>query len=251
MKKLVYIAFFISGFIYGQTVQKDTLQFKGDFSLSGSFTDGAEFQRTFQFEFNPTLEKRSWSFENKFRFLFTDADDNVLNRNWNALSLFKIYLNEQKKWYPFLVTDIQTNLGYKLDFRLGYGGGLSYKPTFKNGNKLLFSIASIYYHNRYVEAIFVNSDRVGNQRDMLRLVLHYDGRTQLFNDKILLKSNGWFLQSTRESADYIFKLYLGLEFKLTQAFSLTFDYRFNYENVTLESLDNNQQFTSIGIKADF
>ncbi|MEL6976022.1 MAG: DUF481 domain-containing protein [Bacteroidota bacterium] len=251
MGKVLLLLLLISIPIYSQTVQKDTLQFRGNFSLSGSLTSGTEFQRTFQFEFNPTFEKRTWSFENQFRFLFSDADDKVLNRNWDALSLFKLYLNGQKKWYPFLVTDLQTNLGYELEFRLGYGGGLTYRPPVENNNSLLFSTAAVYYRNRYTESIFVNSDRIGNQRNMLRLVLHYDGSTHIFKDKLLLKSNGWFLQSTRESADYIFKLYISLELKLTQVFSLTTDYRFNYENVSLESLDSNQQFTSIGVKADF
>ncbi|MEM6894141.1 MAG: DUF481 domain-containing protein [Bacteroidota bacterium] len=251
MGKILLLLLLVSIPIYSQTVPKDTLQFKGNFSLSGSLTSGTEFQRTFQFEFNPTLEKRTWSFENQFRFLFSDADDEVLNRNWDALSLFKLYLNGQKKWYPFLVTDLQTNLGYELEFRLGYGGGMTYKPAFENNNSLLFSTGAVYYRNRYTESIFVNSDRIGNQRNMLRLVLHYDGSTHIFKDKLLLKSNGWFLQSTRESVDYIFKLYISLELKLTQVFSLTMDYRFNYENVSLESLDSNQQFTSIGVKADF
>ncbi|MEM7485233.1 MAG: DUF481 domain-containing protein [Bacteroidota bacterium] len=251
MRKILFLVLLISTPGHAQTVSKDTLQFKGNFNLSGSLTSGTEFQRTFQFEFNPTFEKRSWSFENQFRFLFSDADDEVLNRNWDALSLLKLYLNGKKKWYPFFVSDLQTNLGYELEFRLGYGGGLTYKPISKNNNKLLFSVASLYYRNRYTESVFVNSDRIGNQRNMLRLVLHYDGSTQIFKDKLLLKSNAWFLQSTRESVDYIFKLYISLEFKLTKVFSLTTDYRFNYENVSLESLDNNQQFTSIGIRADF
>ncbi|MEL6916823.1 MAG: DUF481 domain-containing protein [Bacteroidota bacterium] len=232
-------------------VPQDTLQFNGSFNLSGSLTSGTEFQRTFQFEFNPTFQKRSWSFENQFRFLFSDADDRVLNRNWDALSLFKLFVGDGKKWYPFLVTDLQTNLGYELEFRLGYGGGITYNPTLKNGHKLLFSTAAVYYKNRYTESVFVNSSRIGNQRNMLRWILHYDGSTQIFKDKLLLRSNGWFLQSTRESTDYIFKLYISLEFKLTKVFSLTTDYRFNYENVSLESLDNNQQFTSIGVKVDF
>ena len=219
MSKILFLFLLVSMPICSQTVPKDTLQFIGSFSLSGSLTSGTEFQRTFQFEFNPTFEKRSWSFENQFRFLFSDADGEVLNRNWDALSLFKLYINGQKRWHPFLVTDLQTNLGYELEFRLGYGGCITYKPTLKNS--------------------------------MLRLVLHYDGGTQIFKDKLLLKSNGWFLRSTRESADYIFKLYVSLELKLTQVFSLTTDYRFNYENVSLESLDSNQQFTSIGVKADF
>lgn len=251
MSKILFLFLLVSMPICSQTVPKDTLQFKGSFSLSGSLTSGTEFQRTFQFEFNPTFEKRSWSFENQFRFLFSDADGEVLNRNWDALSLFKLYVNGQKRWHPFLVTDLQTNLGYELEFRLGYGGGITYKPTLKNSNRLLFAVGSVYYRNRYTESIFINSDRIGNQRNMLRLVLHYDGGTQIFKDKLLLKSNGWFLRSTRESADYIFKLYVSLELKLTQVFSLTTDYRFNYENVSLESLDSNQQFTSIGVKADF
>lgn len=251
MRKILFLIILSSITTYSQTVQKDTLQFKGDFSLSGSLTDGVEFQRTFQFEFNPTFEKTSWSLENKFRFLFSDADDEVLNRNWDALVLYKFYINGKKKWYPFLVTNVETNLAYELELRLGSGGGLAYKPTFKNGNKILFAFASIYYRNRYTESIFVNSNRMGNQRNMLRLVLHYNGSTQILKDKILLKTDGWFLQSTRESTDYIFKLYASLEFKLTKVFSLTADYRYNYENVSLESLDNNQQFASIGIKGNF
>ncbi|MEM6515516.1 MAG: DUF481 domain-containing protein [Bacteroidota bacterium] len=251
MHKLLLVVLLISLPICAQTVLKDTLQFKGSFNLSGSLTSGREFQRTFQFQFDPTLEKRSWSFENQFRFLFSDADNEVLNRNWDALSLLKLYFNGQKRWYPFFVTDLQTNLGYELEFRLGYGGGLTYKPTLKNNNGLLFSVATVYYRNRYSESIFVNSDRIGNQRNMLRFLLHYEGSTQLLKDKLVLKSNGWFLQSTRESADYIFKLYISLELKLTEVFSFTTDYRFNHENVSLASLDSNQQFTSIGIKANF
>ncbi|MEO0572645.1 MAG: DUF481 domain-containing protein [Bacteroidota bacterium] len=250
MHKLLFVVLLISLPICAQSV-KDTLQFKGSFNVSGSLTSGKEFQRTFQFQFDPTLEKQSWSLENQFRFLFSDTNDNVLNRNWDALSLLKLYFNAQKRWYPFLVTDLQTNLGYELEFRLGYGGGLTHRRSLKNGNELLFSAATVYYSNRYSESVFVNSSRVGNQRNMLRFVLHYDGSVQLLKDKLILKSNGWFLQSTRESADYIFKLYVSLELKLTKVFSFTTDYRFNYENVSLESLDSNQQFTSIGIKADF
>ena len=136
MHKLLLVVLLISLPICAQTVLKDTLQFKGSFNLSGSLTSGREFQRTFQFQFDPTLEKRSWSFENQFRFLFSDADNEVLNRNWDALSLLKLYFNGQKRWYPFFVTDLQTNLGYELEFRLGYGGGLTYKPTLKNNNGL-------------------------------------------------------------------------------------------------------------------
>ncbi|MEO0901671.1 MAG: DUF481 domain-containing protein, partial [Bacteroidota bacterium] len=186
MSKILFLFLLISIRIYSQTASNDTLQFRGNFSLSGSLTSGTEFQRTFQFEFNPTLEKRSWSFENQLRFLFSDADDEVLNRNWDALSIFKLYIKGQKRWYPFLVTDLQTNLGYELEFRLGYGGGISYKPILKNQNRLLFSAASVYYRNRYTESIFVNSNRIGNQRNMLRLVLHYDGSTQILKDKLLL-----------------------------------------------------------------
>ncbi|MEM1337172.1 MAG: DUF481 domain-containing protein [Bacteroidota bacterium] len=251
MLKILFLLFLVSLPIYSQSVPKDTLHFKGSFNLSGSLTSGREFQRTFQFEFNPTFEKRSWSFENQFRFLFNDVDNEVLNRNWDALSLYKFYFNGQKKWYPFFVTDLQTNLGYELEFRLGYGGGITYRPALKNDSKLLFAMAAVYYRNRYTESVFVNSNRIGNQRNMLRLVLRYDWSTQIFKDKLLFTSNGWFLQSTRESADVIFKLYIRLELKLSKIFSLTTDYRFNYENVSLERLDSNQQFTSIGVKVDF
>ncbi|MEL6557075.1 MAG: DUF481 domain-containing protein [Bacteroidota bacterium] len=235
-----------------QTVSKDTLQFKGNFNLSGNLTSGREFQRTLQVEFNPSLEKGTWNLENKFRFLYSDVDGDVLNRNWDALIFYKRYFNGQKRWYPFLVTDLQTNFGYELEFRLGYGGGLTYKPTLKNkSNELLLSVGSIYYRNRYTESVFTNSNRIGNQRDMLRLVVHYDQSNQLIKDKLTFKSNGWFLQSTEESADFIFRLSFSLEFNLTKVLSFTANYRIIHENVTLESLDNQQQFTSIGIKADF
>ncbi|MEL7004129.1 MAG: DUF481 domain-containing protein, partial [Bacteroidota bacterium] len=185
-------------------------------------------------------------------FLYSDSDGEVLNRNWDALLFYKRYFNEQKKWYPFFVTDLQTNLGYELEFRLGYGGGLTYKPLIKNsGNQLSFSMASVYYRNRYTESVFTNSDRIGTQRNMLRLVLHYVQSAKLIEDKLILKTNGWFLQSTEESADYILKLSFSFEFKLTKILSLTAEYRIIHENVTLESLDNRQQFISTGIKADF
>ncbi|MEM1001869.1 MAG: DUF481 domain-containing protein [Bacteroidota bacterium] len=251
MNNLYLILLFISTTIYGQSKDSDSLKVKMNASLSASITDGVEFQRSFQFEFNPTIEKGFWSLQNEFRFLYGDADDLVVNRNWDALILFKVYLDQLKRWYPFTVLDFQTNLKFELEYRLGIGGGLTHKSTFKNIDKLLLSFGTVYYQNRYTGSNFDNSDEVGNQRNMLRLILHYNIKTQIVKDKITLKSDGWFLQSTRERSDYIIKLSLGVELSVSEVVSVTLDYRYNYENVTLENIDNNQQFTSIGLKADF
>ena len=253
VKNLFFIILVLTSIsTYSQIAPIDTLKFSGNLNIAGSLTSGKEFQRSLQIELNPTIKKRSWSLENQFRFLYSDTDGEVLNRNWDALSKYKIYFKNKSKWYPFFVADLQTNLGYELEFRMGYGAGLTFKPTLKkNSSQLLFSMASAYYRNRYSESIFTNSNRIGNQRNMVRLILHYTQSTQLIENKLVLKTNGWFLQSTRESADYILKLSISLEFSFARNMSLITNYRFIYENVTLESLDNRQQFTSIGVKADF
>lgn len=247
------LLFFLLGSmtVFSQKNIKDSLQFNGNFNLAGSLTDGLKFQRKLQLDFNTTFEKPSWRSESYLSFRYRDADNQVLNRDWDVLTLYNFHINGNKKWSPFLIGNFQTNVGYGLKFRLGYGGGITYNPTIKGINWIYLSAAAIYFESRFNQAVFINSDRIGNNRDMLRVGLRYNMSTQIYKDIIFLNSDGWFLQSTREGSDFIVGLNFGLEYKLSELLALTMNYRFNHENVFLSELKTNQQFTSIGIRVSY
>lgn len=234
----------------GQSNNLDSIKLMGAISLQGNFSHGRLTRSTFVMKVDSDLGNSKWNYTNKLTFMYVDANEKILARDWYSLSVFRFYSNK-KKWYPFLIANISTNLRFKLNYRNRYGVGFSYSPYLKNKNFLKINILSLYNYSAFDSEIFVNSVRLGSTREMVRIGIQFLGNIEIVKDKITTIWGSWFLQSLEEKSDYLYRIVVETDIKITEAFSLTSRYRFLYENVYLENLIPTDGLFSVGIKLKF
>ncbi|MDB4292301.1 DUF481 domain-containing protein [Maribacter sp.] len=247
--KYIVIALLLSVQVqaYGQS-KADTLSYDLSFDLSGSYISGLVNRTTVVLGSDATLRKKNWAVFNKLSYRFNITNGNKLENNWYDLASIVYYPKGRKSFYPIAFYHFESNLLYRVKRRHRFGVGAG-SVIYDKNNIFLRAAAGILQESTiHNGSVFVNSSLLDAQRTNGFIAAQLNNNYSLFNDKVALNLEGWFLKSIEEGADYDIWFIGSLDFKLTKAFSFLVRYNYRFENVYLEGLTAKNDVLLFGAK---
>lgn len=125
MKKIVFIFLIFPVFLSAQINESDTLKLKASLSLTGFYQGGNV--ETFIFRAKTDVSFipwKNWVFKNQNSYVYQafgkdKADEDILSLNF-------LYLNPDRKIYPFVLGFVSTNFRREIDLRYLVGAGVTF-----------------------------------------------------------------------------------------------------------------------------
>ncbi len=233
--------------LFAQINESDTLQWKGDLSVTGFYQAGNVETFIFRTKSNVTYRPRDkWVFKTKNSYVYQEfgkkkADEDVLSLNF-------LYFDPQKKVYPLILGIASSNFRRKIDLRSLFGVGVTYKALDKEKNWLKLSISSEYEQTRFDRTDF-NRSAYDDQESIktFRGTFWINGKYYLFKEKLVLNHEFYVQPSLEEDDNYRWQADMGLELPVWDFLSFKVNYRHTFESVVIEGQDEEDSMLTFGL----
>lgn len=245
MFKMVFILLVLPAISNAQLNTTDTLDWQFKLSFDGSLLDGnvARFLLTNRLEL--AYAQPAWGISTNSNYQY-GTTRHIKTEN-DFVSYNFLYVTPLRKWYPYLMTVIETNYRRKIQFRFQVGPGVSYTVVSKKNNLTRLSLTGTYERTRFTESKFeVITDTMSNIIGLLRQTIRLYGRHRLFDNKIKLIYEFWWQQSMANHRNYRFHTEETVELVLSKIFSFRTGIRYSNENVRLKELKPYDIFWTFG-----
>ncbi|MDG1730123.1 MAG: DUF481 domain-containing protein [Algibacter sp.] len=246
MKNLLFYLLFFPIFLSAQINESDTLRVKASLSLTGFYQSGNVetliFRAKSDLSFKPW---KDWVFKNQNSYVFQEfgkakADEDILSLNF-------LYLNPERKIYPFVLGFVSTNFRREIDLRYLLGAGATFQILSKKNNWLKFSVSSEYEQTDFSETTFNYSEYNGNQSiNTLRGTIWVNGKYHVFKEKVILNHEIYFQPSLEQSNNFRWQADLGLELPIWKYLNFKINYRHTYESIVIENQKQEDKFLTFG-----
>jgi hypothetical protein len=247
MKNILCYLLFFPIFLLSQINESDTLSVKASLSLTGFWQSGnvetSIFRAKSELSFIPF---KNWVFKNQNSYVYQEfgkikADEDILSLNF-------IYLNPDRKIYPFILGFVSTNFRREIDLRYLLGIGASFRILDKENYWLKCSISSEYEKTDFSEVNFNLSEYDGNQFiNTFRGTLWINGKYYLFDKKLVLSHESYFQPSLEESNNYRWQADVSLELPIWKFLNFRINYRHTFESIVIESQEQQDKFLTFGL----
>ncbi len=248
MKKLVFSLLFLPILLSAQINESkvDSLKFKADLSLTGFWQSGNVETKIFRAKSGLSfIPWKNWVFKTQNSYVFQEfgrekADEDILSLNF-------LYINPEKKIYPFVLGFVSTNFRREIDIRSLFGAGVTFQILNKNKNWLKASVSSEYEQTRFEQSTFNKSQyNDNNEINTFRGTIWVNGKYYLFKDKIIINHESYFQPSLEEGNNYRWQADLGLEFPLWKFLNFKINYLHTFESIVIQGQDQEDQFLTFG-----
>jgi len=246
MKKLIYYFLFFPIFLSAQINESDTLKVKASLSVTGFYQGGNVETLIFRAKTDLSfIPWKNWVFKNQNSYVYqefgkTKADEDILSLNF-------LYLNPERKIYPFILGFGSTNFRREIDGRYLFGAGATFQILNKKKNWLKFSISSEYEHTDFSTTDFNFSEYDGlHSINTFRTTLWVNGNYHLFKKKLILSHESYFQPSLEESNNYRWQADIGLELPIWTFLNFKINYRHTFESIVIESQKQEDRFLTFG-----
>jgi hypothetical protein len=246
MKKVLYYFLFFPIFISAQINESDTLNVKASLSITGFYQGGNVetliFRAKTDLSFKPW---KNWVFKNQNSYVYQEfgkekADEDILSLNF-------LYLNPERKIYPFVLGFVSTNFRREIDLRSLVGAGVTFQILNKEKDWLKLSFSSEYEQTRFNETDFNILEYDGNASiNTFRVTLWFNGKYHLFKNKIILNHENYFQPSLEESNNFRWQADVGLELPIWKFLNLKINYRHTFESIVIENQKQEDRFLTFG-----
>jgi len=246
MKKVWYFFLFFPIFLPAQINESDTLNLKANLSLTGFYQGGNVetliFRAKSDLSFRPF---KKWVFKTTNSYVYQEfgkekADEDILSLNF-------LYLNPERKIYPFVLGFVSTNFRREIDLRYLVGAGATFQILNNKNHWLKFSISSEYEHTYFSKANFNRSAYNGNQSvNTFRGTFWVNGKYHLFKNKIILSHENYFQPSLEQSNNYRWQADIGLELPIWKFLNFKINYRHTFESIVIENQKQEDNFLTFG-----
>lgn len=218
--------------------QKDTLANSLKYDLKGNLS-GRYLSGTFsQFVISPSLDvklsKAKWELHTLTSYRYNQTNDLLIEDNWHELLTFS-YFPKGKQLYPFAAYLFDNNLMFRINWRHLVGIGASSLKKTRNGLFRL-ELAVGYDVTHYAGEEFINSERIGAERERSLLGLRWVQQHSFLEGKMILYNDVFYRHSLVERSDYFTIITSRLSWKIIQTLSVNVSHEFRLENVHLPSL---------------
>ena len=246
MKRVLYYFLFFPILLSAQINESDTLSVKASLSVTGFYQGGNVetliFRAKSDFSFKPW---KKWVFKNQNSYVFQEFGKKKADKD--ILSLNFLYLNPERKIYPFTLAFVSTNFRREIDLRYLLGAGATFQVLNKNDNWLKFSISSEYEHTDFSKTNFNYLEYAGKQDiNTVRGTIWVNGKYQLFKNKIVLTHESYFQPSLEDGDNYRWQADIGLELPIVKYLNFKINYRHTFESVVIENQKQEDKFLTFG-----
>jgi hypothetical protein len=246
MKKLLYYFLILPFFISAQINESDSLSVKSSLSLTGFYQGGNVQTLIFRAKTDVSFKPwKNWVFKNQNSYVYQEfgmvkADEDILSLNF-------LYLNPERKIYPFVLGLVSTNFRREIDLRYLLGLGATFQLLNKKKDWLKVSISSEYERTNFSKTNFNYSEYNGNETlNTLRGTIWLNGNYYLFKNKMILTHESYFQPSLQQGNNYRWQADLGLEFPVWKFLNFKINYRYTFESIVIEDQKSADQFLTFG-----
>ncbi|MBO3117327.1 DUF481 domain-containing protein [Winogradskyella sp. DF17] len=246
MKKKLLLLLFFPTLLVAQINESDSLKLKANLSLTGFFQGGnvetVIFRAKSEVSFKPL---NNWVFKTKNSYIYQEfgrekADEDILSLNF-------LYLNPERKLYPLALGFISTNFRREIDLRSLFGVGLTYQILNTKKNWLKVALSSEYEQTRFNETNFNISEYDGkNAINTMRATLWFNGKYQIFKDKLILTHESYYQPSLEHSNNYRWQTDFGIELPIFDFLNFKINYIHTFESIVIENQAQNDTFLTFG-----
>nr|WP_321236762.1 DUF481 domain-containing protein [uncultured Psychroserpens sp.] len=246
MKKLLYIFLIFPTLLSGQINESDTLNVKASLSITGFYQDGNVetliFRAKTDFSFKPW---KKWVFKNQNSYVYQafgkeKADEDILSLNF-------LYLNPERKIYPFVLGFVSTNFRREIDLRYLLGAGATFQILNKKKDWLKLSISSEYEQTNFSETNFNYSEYDGSKSiNTFRGTIWVNGKYHVLKEKVILNHEIYFQPSLEQSNNFRWQADVGLELPVWKYLNFKINYRHTFESIVIENQKQEDKFLTFG-----
>jgi hypothetical protein len=246
MKKILYYFLIFPIFLSAQINESDTLSVKASLSLTGFYQGGNVetliFRAKSDLSFKPW---KNWVFKNQNSYVYQAFDKQKADED--ILSLNFLYLNPDRKIYPFVLGFVSTNFRREIDLRYLLGVGVTFQILNEKKYWLKLSISSEYEETDFSKTNFNYSDYDGTQYiDTFRSTIWVNGKYNLFKNKIILNHVSYFQPSLEQSNNFRWQADVGLEMPIWKFLNFKINYRHTFESIVIENQKQEDRFLTFG-----
>ena len=246
MKRILYLLVLLPFFLSAQINESDTLKVKANLSLTGFWQAGNVDTVIFRAKSDLSVVPwRKWVFKTTNSYVYQEfgkekADEDILSLNF-------LYLNPDRKIYPFVVGILSTNFRREIELRYIYGAGVTFQILNKEKHWLKLSLSSEYEGTDFSETNFNYSEFDGEQSiSTLRATVWVNGKYHMFKNKIILSHESYFQPSLQQSNNYRWQADLGLELPIWKFLNFKVNYRHTFESIVIENQKQADRFLTFG-----
>jgi hypothetical protein len=233
-------------FLSAQINESDTLNLKASLSITGLYQGGNVetiiFRAKTEVGFKPW---KNWVFKNQNSYVYQEfgkekADEDILSLNF-------LYLNPDRKVYPFLLTFVSTNFRREIDLRYLLGAGATFQIYSKKKNWLKLSISSEYEQTDFSQANFNYSEYDGNPSiNTFRTTIWVNGKYHLFKNKLIFNHENYFQPSIEKENNFRWQADFGLELPIWKFLNFKINYRHTFESIVIDGQKQEDRFLTFG-----
>lgn len=237
----------VISFVFGQSVENDSLTTKADLSLTGFYQGGNVETKIFRAKTNFSQRLlEDWQYRNQNSYIFQEfglqkADEDFLSLNF-------LDINTEKTIYPFILGFISTNYRREINLRTLTGAGASMRLLNKEKYKLKFSVSSEYEFTRFDKSDFNRNNYDGSTEiATVRGTLWLKGQYSLLDDKMIVTHECYYQPSLLAADNFRWQADVGLAFPVWKFVDFKVDYRQTYESIVVENQLEGDRFLTFGV----
>ncbi len=246
MKKLVYYFLILPIFLSAQINESDTLNLKASLSVTGFYQGGNVETLIFRTKTDLSfIPWKHWVFKNQNSYVYQafnkeKADEDILSLNF-------LYLNPERKIYPFVLGFVSTNFRREINLRTLFGAGTSFQLLNKKNNWLKLSISSEYEQTDFSETNFNYSEYNGNGSiNTFRGTIWVNGKYHVLKEKVILNHELYFQPSLEHSNNFRWQGDFGLELPIWKYLNFKINYRHTFESIVIENQKQEDRILTFG-----
>lgn len=246
MKNVICTLLLFPIFLSAQINESDTLKVKGSLSITGFYQGGNVdtfiFRAKTDFSFKPW---KKWVFKNQNSYIFQEFDKEKADED--ILSLNFLYLNPERKIYPFVLGFVSTNFRREIDLRYLVGAGATFQIINKEKHWLKVSLSSEYENTHFNLTNFNYVEYNGQETlETWRGTIWVNGKYHVFKNKIILSHESYYQPSLEDNNNYRWQIDLGLELPVWKYLSFKVNFRRTFENIVVVNQDQEDRFLTLG-----
>lgn len=246
MKKILYSLLIFPVLLSAQINESDTLSVKASLSITGFYQGGNVetliFRTKTDLSFKPW---KNWVFKNQNSYVYQAFDKKKADED--ILSLNFLYLNPDRKIYPFVLGFVSTNFRREIDLRYLLGAGATFQIFNKRNDWLKLSISSEYEQTNFSETNFNYSEYDGSKSiNTLRSTVWVNGKYHVLKEKIILNHEIYFQPSLEQSNNFRWQADVGLELPVLKHLNFKINYRHTFESIVIENQKQEDRFLTFG-----
>lgn len=246
MKRVLLVFLFLPLVVSSQINESDTLKLKANLSLTGLWQGGNVETLIFRAKSELSVKPwKKWIFKTRNSYTYQEfgkekADEDILSLNF-------LYLNPDRKIYPFVLGFVSTNFRREIDLRSLFGAGVSFQIYSKEKDWLKFSLSSEYEQTKFSLSNFNVIEYNNNSSiNTFRTTVWINGKYYLFKNKVIFTHESYFQPSLEKSNNYRWQADLALELPVWKFLNFKINYLHSFESIVIVNQKREDKFLTFG-----